>query len=156
MSSMRSDFRIEKVRRYVSVVVSGGGALEGDIFLQPSARYRSGPQAPEELLNEPEAFFPLATEGDQMTLVSKDHVTRVDYDGQPADTEDVGAIDVAVEVVLADGTTVEGDLRLEPRADRPRLLDFLNRQHERFLTIRSPNHVCLVNWRLIAQVRQRP
>lgn len=150
-----SEYRIEKVRRHVSVSLSGGGTLEGDIFLQPSARYRSGPQDPAELFNEPELFIPFAAEGDQLVLLAKDHLARVQFDDQDADTLVDGVMGVSVEIVLADGSHVDGELRLETRSDRSRLLDYLNGGHQRFLTLRSPTGVCLVNWRQIAQVRQR-
>ena len=170
-----SEYRIEKVRRRVSVALSGGGTLVGDIFLQPSARYRSGPQDPAELFNEPESFFPLATNGDELILIAKDHVKTVQFDDAEVDTFVDGVTDgrsdrrqavrsdsagvatgVVVEVVLRDGSHVDGELRLEMRSDRTRLLDFLNGGQQRFLTLRSPGRVCLVNWRQIAQVRQRP
>lgn len=169
-----SEYRIEKVRRRVSVAISGGGTLEGDIFLQPSARYRSGPQDPAELFNESESFVPLATDGDRLVLLAKDHVMTVQFDDLDADTfvdggtpggsdrrqtgrSDPGGIatGVSVEIVLSDGSLVDGELRLEMRSERTRLLDFLNGGHQRFLTLRSPARVCLVNWRQIAHVRQR-
>ncbi|MEP6494850.1 MAG: hypothetical protein ABJF01_19340 [bacterium] len=150
-----SEYRIEKVRLRVAVAVTGGGTLKGDVFLQPSARYRTGPQEPAELFNEPESFVPLAMPDDQMILLAKDHVLRVEFEPQSADTEIDGAVDVSVEIVLNDGSSVAGELRYDPRIDGPRLLDFLNRHHERFLTLRCSAGVCLVNWRQIAQVRQR-
>jgi hypothetical protein len=170
-----SEYRIEKVRRRVSVALSGGVELEGDIFLQPSARYRSGPQDPAELFNEPEAFIPLAIGADESVLLAKDHVTLVQYTDDEADTfidgSTAGGADrrqaarddsqgiatgMSVEVVLSDGSLVDGELRHEMRSDRSRLLDFLNGGHQRFLTLRSPAGVCLINWRQIAQMRQRP
>ena len=148
-----SEFRIEKVRRPVVVKLVGGTTLEGDIFLQPWARYRSGTQNPADLLNEPEPFFPLSSAGDDMVMVAKDRVTQVQFDDGSPEAEDGGAAEVAVDVVLADGTQISGDLRLEARSDRARLLDFLNGDHQRFLTIRTEAAVCLVNRAQIAQVR---
>jgi hypothetical protein len=62
---------------------------------------------------------------------------------------------VAVDLVLADGSVAGGELRLETRASRSRLLDFLNEDSQRFLALRSPSCVRLVNRRQIAQVRHR-
>ena len=148
-----SEYRIEKVRRRVVARLAGGATLEGDIFLQPWARYRTGPQDPAELLNEPEPFFPMSTAGDDMVMVAKDRVTQVQFEPDPANTETGGAADVAVDVVFADGSRVSGELRLEARTDRARLLDFLNGDHQRFLTLRTSAAVCLVNRAQIAQVR---
>lgn len=150
-----SEYRIEKVRRHVSVAVSGGGTLEGDIFLQPSARYRAGPQDPAELFNEPELFVPFVGEGDHLILLAKDRLIWVQFDDLDVDPPVDGAPDASVEVLLADGSKVDGELRLDTRSDRSRLLDFLNGGRQRFLTLRSPAGVCLVNWSQIAQVRER-
>jgi hypothetical protein len=150
-----SEYRIEKVRRRVAVSLVGGVVLEGDVFLQPTARYRMGPQDPAELFNEADPFLPLAMHGDHGVLIAKEHVTRVQFAVEEADTEIGEGSDEAVEIVFADGTRCSGRLRLETRADRARLLDFLNGGHQRFLTLRSSSLVCLVNRGQIAQVLDR-
>jgi hypothetical protein len=150
-----SEYRIEKVRRRVSVTLSGGSMLHGEIFLQPTARYRAGAQDPSELFNENEAFVPLATGGNDLVLLSKRNVSRVQYDADAADTDGRGGTDASVEVVFTDGTRLSGLLRLEARTDRSRLLDYLNADHQRFLTLRSSNRIWLVNREQIAQVLQR-
>ena len=150
-----SEYRIEKVRRRVSVTLSGGSMLHGEIFLQPTARYRAGAQEPSELFNENEAFVPLATGGEDLVLLAKRNVSRVQYDAEAADTDVRGGTDASVEVVFTDGTRLSGLLRLEARSDRSRLLDYLNADHQRFLTLRSSNRIWLVNREQIAQVLQR-
>lgn len=150
-----SEYRIEKVRRRVAVSLAGGVVLEGDVFLQPTARYRMGPQDPAELFNEADPFVPLATNTDHRVLVAKEHVTRVQFEADDADTDFGEGTDETVEVVFADGTRCSGQLRLETRSDRARLLDFLNGGHQRFLTLRSASVVCLVNRGQIAQVLDR-
>src|SRR5437763_222545 len=101
---MMSEYRIEKVRRRVSVAVMGGETLEGDIFLQPTARYRAGPQDPGELFNEADPFVPLATggEGGDLVLLAKEHITRVEFPADPADTDLGGVGEAAVDVGFAD------------------------------------------------------
>ncbi|HXT14886.1 MAG TPA: hypothetical protein VN706_04610 [Gemmatimonadaceae bacterium] len=157
MTSGPSEYRIEKVRRRVSLVMAGGERLHGDIFLQPTARYHSGPQEPLDLLNESDAFLPVDMDGRNLSLVAKDQIIRVQYEERAADTEMDGVALASVEIHCTDGSVVGGTIRLETRADRPRLLDFLNGggDHERFLRLRMPNGVCLVNRRQIAQVRHR-
>jgi hypothetical protein len=154
-----SDFRIEKIRRRVTVTLSGGRVIEGDVFLQPTLPYRGGPQEPAELFNEPDPFIPLATQGygttDEFVLLGKEQIARVQFEATAADTPLEGVEDAAVEVGFADGSSTSGKLLLETRADRPRLLDFLNDDQQRFLTLRSPQGVCLINRRLISQVRHR-
>jgi len=147
-----SEYRIEKVRRRVTVSLAGGRSLDGDIFLQPTARYRMGPQDPIELLNESDAFFPLATDDEQLVLLAKSHVTRVQFADDEADTPVGDVPDTAVVVLFADGTQITGQLRLETRSDRSRLLDFLNGTRQRFVTLRSASAVCLINCGQVAQV----
>jgi hypothetical protein len=150
-----SEYRIEKVRRHVSLALSGVGTLKGDIFLQPSARYRAGPQDPAELFNEPEAFIPFVTDADDLILLAKERVAWVQFDDEDSDTSPDGTPGTSVEVVLTDGSRLDGELRLDTRSDRSRLVDFMNGGHQRFLSLRSPAAICLVNWREIAQVRER-
>lgn len=150
-----SEFRIEKIRRRVTIDMAGGSSLQGDIFLQPTARYRPGAQHPAELFNEPDPFVPVATADAELVLVAKEQVLRVQFDRDAADTGQEGVEEAAVDVVFPDGSVASGELRLETRADRPRLLDFLNDDHQAFLTLRSPEGIILINRRRIAQVRQR-
>ncbi len=150
-----SEYRIEKVRRGVTVVLAGGAKLTGDVFLQPAARYHTGTQELDELFNEEEPFIPLATADNQLVILAKDQIATVQFSGAAADTPIGGMAGAAVDVVLADGAVCSGELRIETRASRSRLLDFLNEEHQRFLTLRSPDCICLVNRRHIAQVRPR-
>lgn len=150
-----SEYRIEKVRRTVTLVLAGGATLSGDVFLQSTARYRPGPQEPDELFNEEEPFVPLATADGQLVLLAKEHVVMVQFDAGAADTPIGGVAGAAVDLVFADGSVHSGELRMETRASRSRLLDFLNEEHQRFLTLKTPACMCLVNRRQIAQVRHR-
>lgn len=148
-----NELRIEKIRRRVTVALSGRVMLEGDVFLQPTARYRPGPQPPAEVFNEDAPFIPLMTESDELVLLAKDQIARVHFREQPSDKEIEGLGSSPVELVFTDGSTFAGDLRLEVTVTRPRLLDFLNEDHQRFLTLRHAGGICLANRRLIAQVK---
>jgi hypothetical protein len=150
-----SEFRIEKVRRRVMITMAGGGTLQGDVFLQPSARYREGPQSPAELFAEPEPFVPVATSGDHLVLIAKDQVYRIQFERDAADTELEGVEEATIDVTFPDGSMTSGQLRLETRADRPRLLDYLNDDQRQFLPLRSPHGIVLINRRQIVQIRQR-
>jgi hypothetical protein len=150
-----SEYRIEKLRRPVTIVLAGGATLAGDVFLQPSARYRAGPQDPSELFNEDDQFIPLAGGGDELVLVAKDQIRTVQFGVDAADTSPQGVAGVTVDVVFADGSACSGDLRMETRASRSRLLDFLNEDTQQFLTLWSSSSVYLVNRRQVAQVRPR-
>lgn len=148
-----NDYRIEKVRHSVLLTLTGGMTLTGDIFLQPTTRYRSGPQHPAELFNEPESFIPVAGIWGSL-LVAKDQIIRVEFEAPPADSPIEGGATATIDVTCTDGGVYGGTVRLDVRADRSRLLDFLNGVHEHFLMLESPNGICLVNRRHIVHVHQ--
>lgn len=150
-----SDYRIEKLRRPLRVTLRDGARLEGDVFLRQVSRYRSRPEEPADLLNDPEPYFALAVDG-RATLVAKGNVLWADtrFDGD--DEEDLTSLGVPVEVTLVDGTVCTGSIFLESRSDRPRLLDFLNAFHGRFLPVIDASRVVLVNTQTIAHVREVP
>ena len=58
-----------------------------------------------------------------------------------------------VEVITSDGSARSGDVFLEVRNDRPRLLDFLNQFDHRFLVLHGDTTLRLINRRLIERVR---
>jgi hypothetical protein len=150
-----NEYRIEKVRQHVRLVMVGGTTLDGEVFLQPTARYRIGPQNPEELFNDHDPVVPIDVGNGNFILVAKDHVRMVQFSESEADTEIGDSAEAIVDVLFADGGRFAGELRFQARSDRPRLLDFLNSDHQRFLTLRTAEGNCLVNRTQIAQIRER-
>ena len=156
---MTSDYRVEKVRRRLTLVLRSGDRLEGEVFLRPVSRYRSRPEEPADLLNDPEPYFALIRDG-EVLLVGKDSVARADTTYDAEDLENIessslgASLGVPVEVTLADGSLCAGSIFLESRSDRPRLLDFLNTYRERFLPVVAATHVVLLNTHTIAHVRE--
>jgi hypothetical protein len=148
-------FRVEKLRRAVRVVLTDGRRLDGDVFLAERTKSRAEPQEPVDLLNEDAPFFPFFLNEQEVLLVAKEQVTRVETaapDGEaPADMPD-GAM--AVEITLIDGSTISGFVPLEKRGEQTRLLDFLNGYLKRFIPVFWGEQVCLVNRFLIASVSQ--
>ncbi|HJQ21027.1 MAG TPA: hypothetical protein VJ867_11815 [Gemmatimonadaceae bacterium] len=148
-----SDYRIEKIRRHVSVVLTDGSRLEGDVFLRPISRYRSRPEEPLDLFNDGEPFFALQQNG-AATLIAKVNVSHATLPVPEEDDSNLAAVGVPVQVTLVDGTVCGGSIFLETRADRPRLLDFLNAYSSRFLPVVDVQQVLLVNKDVIAHVRE--
>ena len=148
-----SDYRIEKLKRPLSVVLTDGSRLEGDVFLRSVSRYRSRPEDPSDLLNDAEPFFALERNG-EVVLVSKSNVALAETPVEEEEEFDLGALGIAVEVTLNDGSVHAGSIFLETRSDRPRLLDFLNSYSSRFLPVVDARQVFLVNTRIIAHVRE--
>ena len=148
-----SEYRIEKIRRNLGVVLLEGGRLEGEVFLLPSSRYRSQPEDPGDLLNDAEPYFALMRNGEAV-LIAKANVAFAEMPVPTEEELDLATLGVPVEVTLTDGTVCTGSIFLETRSDRPRLLDFLNAYAPRFLPVVDAKHVLLVNTQTIAHVRE--
>lgn len=149
-----SEYKIEKLRRHLTLFLVDGTKLDGEVFLRPISRYRSRPEEPSDMLNDAEPFFALITDGEAV-LIAKSNVARAET---PVETnggeEDLASLGVPVEVTLTNGSTCSGSVFLETRYDRPRLLDFLNSYPGRFLPLVDARQVCLVNTHTIAHVRE--
>jgi hypothetical protein len=149
-----SEYRIEKLRRPLHVLLTDGNWLEGEIFLRPVSRHRSRPEEPVDLLNDVEPFFALVRDGETM-LVAKANVARAETHQQDEAELDIASLGIFVEVTMTDGSVCSGCIFLESRtADRPRLLDYLNSYRNRFLPVVDARQVFLVNTNTIAHVRE--
>lgn len=151
---MTEAYRIKKVRAAARMELEGAGTIDGLVFLQPSMPYRSGPQRLLELLNEPDPFFPFETSTGDFLLVAKDRVVRMDCDDLPDETGPEVGHTVRVMLHLHDDRVVTGALAVEVRAERPRLLDFLNAYDARFVALRTDEGSCYINRAYIAAVKQ--
>ena len=150
---MTTEYRIEKIRRPLTVMLRDGSRLEGDVFLRPMSRFRARPEDASEMLNDPEPFFALVRNGEAM-LVAKDNVSCAETSVAEDEELEIAALGVPVEVTLTDGSTRLGSIFLETRVDRPRLIDFLNAYAPRFLPVVDAQQVLLVNTKTIAHVRE--
>ena len=150
-----NSYRIEKVRCPVTVVFAGGGAVSGEIFLNPTSRFRAEPQEPAEFMNEDEEYFALASPEQPPLLVAKSNVESVEVPGEPYEGSDgVAPHAVDVELRLSSGAILAGAILIDTPPTRARLLDFLNSQRERFLRVDQPTRVILVNRRAVAHVHE--
>lgn len=147
-----SDFRIEKERLPVIVTTASGERLSGEMFIQGYARRRHGREEAIDVLNDAEPYFPLALPDRSMLLIAKHRVRDVEV---PTVTPNVGlgTRPATVEVVVAGGEAFLGEVRMEVPYERPRLLDFLNRVQQRFLTLHTADGIRLINSQLIERVR---
>src|SRR3954471_18615060 len=109
-----SEFRIEKVRQQLEIILTSGEKLNGTVFLEPLARTHAGPQSPRELLNDDATFFPFDVKGN-LVLLSKEHVKQVSY--RNSDTSAVAPTTVGVRVLLSDGSSVDGVVEVEAKSD---------------------------------------
>lgn len=150
-----SDYRIQKVRRPVEVTLANGRSLRGDVFCQPSRRFRRGPEEPLDLLNDAESFLPLAMSEGDVRLVQKAHIAVVTTE-LPPESDDMaatGVVGMRVEFTLIDGSSHVGSIFPELPADRQRLVDFLNDTPLNFVALFTTDNLRLVNRVHIAYVR---
>jgi hypothetical protein len=150
---MSEAYRVEKLRRRLTIVLTDGERLEGEVFLRPLSRFRSRPEEPADLLNDKEPFFAFNHDGSAM-LVAKSSVARVETSVAADEELELSSLGVAVEVTLTDGATCAGNIFLESRSERPRLLDFLNSFQGHFLPVVDAQQLLLVNTKTIAHVRE--
>ena len=150
-----SDFRIEKGRAAVVLTMAGAGTIQGEMFVQANSRHRAGPEHPEDILNDEEPFFPMVLDSGETLLIAKDQVLQAEMEDSTIQSliENGAVRPAAVELTLAGGNAYSGTLFLEVRADRPRLLDFLNKFEHRFFLLHSSNGVRLINRHFIEHVR---
>ena len=149
-----SDYRIEKVRHHVEVTLTSGVRLEGDIFLQAFARFRAGPELPLDVLNEADPFLPLVLASGELLLVQKAHIASVATALPEMDDQvDTGVVGMHVEITFVSGEKRSGSVFPELRADRPRLVDFLNHTPLRFIPVFEADHLLLVSTKHVAYAR---
>ena len=152
-----SEYRIEKVRHRVAVSLTNRRLLEGDIFLQPFARFRAGPEDPLDVLNDESPFLPLSLVSGELLLVQKSQITMVAV-ALPSGSVDpaMGTPSLHIECTLSDDTTLRGQVFPELRADRPRLVDFLNHTQTRFFPVFGSEQRLLVAHAHIVTARPVP
>src|SRR4051794_14529353 len=129
MTQTANDYRIEKSRCQVAVTTLDGERLVGDVFLQPYAHRRAGPEAPADLLNDDDPFFPLALVDGGTVLLAKERLREVEVpdDRTPQDADpyaEAGVRFAQVEITLFGNVVRAGSIRVELPYERPRLLDF--------------------------------
>ena len=150
-----NSYHVEKLRRAVNIVLIDGRRLDGEVFLFERSRLGATPEEPLDLLNDELPFFPLSCGKDQLILIAKDHVSRVE-----AEVHDIGGTGeladglMGVDISLRDGTAISGFVPLEKRGEQTRLLDYLNSYTKRFIPVFWGEQVCFVNRGLIASVSQ--
>jgi hypothetical protein len=153
MWTMINDFRIEKSRLPVVLVTLEGQRISGDLFVQSSTRNKLGHETAHDVLNAPEAFFPIATMKGRTLLLAKEHVrelfvAREDVD----DSEWEFSTPAEVDVMMQGGSRHTGTIFIQQSSGRQRVIDFLNRLTERFLALHKEEGVVLLNRARIAHV----
>jgi len=107
------------------------------------------------VFNDRDAFFPLELADGEVLLMCKARIIEVAGLPLADDSDEIRASAPMslLQITLAGGITHFGSMRLEVRADRPRLLDYLNDCEQTFLTLYTDQGVRLVNRTMIECVR---
>ena len=148
-------YRIAKERLDVTLTLIGGEVVEGRIFVPAPLLGHSGQLDPAAVFNDRDAFFPLELPDGEVHLMCKARIIEVAGLPLADDSDEIRASAPMslLQITLAGGITHFGSMRLEVRADRPRLLDYLNDCEQTFLTLYTDQGVRLVNRTMIECVR---
>jgi hypothetical protein len=150
-----NEYRIEKLRCPVTVVMAGGERISGDLFVQSMVPFRLGPEEPFDVFNGPDPFVPIAMADGEILIVAKTRVAEVEV-GEPSQLEEerlTGLRPTGIELTLAGLEPRTGFLHIAVRNERPRLLDYLNSLGQQFLALYTASGVRLINRALIERVR---
>lgn len=153
--TMLNDFRIEKSRLPVVLVTLDSKRVSGDLFVQNSTRNKLGHETALDVLNAPEPFFPIARMKGGTILLAKNHVRELFVAREDAEMPDweVGT-PAEVDIMMHGGARHVGTILVELASGQRRVIDFLNRLHDRFLAVYKDDGLVLVNRELIANVSQ--
>lgn len=150
---MINEFRIEKSRLPVVLMTREGQRITGDLFVQSTARNRLGHETAQDVLNSAEPFFPIATMRGRTLLLAKEQVRELFVAHEDCDPSDWAFGKPAeVDVVMQGGSRHVGTILVHEASGRRRVLDFLNRLDDRFLSLRREDGVVLLNRTQIAHV----
>ena len=142
------------MRHRVELTLASGVRLDGDMFLQACARVKAGPEEPLDVLNDSAPFLPLVLPSSELLLVQKAQIAVVATAlPQSDDPADAGVVGMHVEIVFVNGESRIGSVFPELRADRPRLVDFLNDTPLRFVPLFATDQLLLISTAHIAYAR---
>jgi hypothetical protein len=134
----------------------GGERLSLLLFVAESAQDHAGPERVSDLLCQGPAFLPARDPITGKTCFiarAAISVVRLARGAEPGDADELTIpTEHEVEIVLRDGTTVQGTLSYVLPAERSRLNDFLNEAPPFFRLFTSTAEVLLVNRGHVARV----
>lgn len=125
-----SQFRVEKRRADAEITLATGATVRGAFFLAASAASHAGPERVADLLNAEGGFFPFDTAGNDTgtVLVNRAHVVSVrllERTNEPSlDPGYAFAVERQVAMLLTNGMTLRGHVRIYRPQGRDRLSDY--------------------------------
>jgi hypothetical protein len=150
------DLALEVQPLDVRLLFADGRRTTARVFLHAASARRLGSQTLGERLNDHDlAFIPLELEG-RVELVRLGTIAAVQCDLPLPEIEALDAVDAfrePVEIELAGGEWLRGDLRYELPPGGCRVSDLLNAPDQRFLLLQHERGVSYVHRDAIARVR---
>lgn len=149
-------FAVPKDRQNVTVLLSPGTALAGEIFMESIAEGLSMHQKITSFIENSSAFFPIKlSPGGNTEFINKNKVQMFEVD-LPEDPETsyfahLLMQTIPVIVFLTHGSTVSGDLLAEVPQEKARLSDCLNLA-DKFLVVKSGKQMCYINKNALQKV----
>jgi hypothetical protein len=155
-----SEFRIEKRRAEAAVTLTTGTTVRGCFFLADSSASHSGPERVADLLNAETGFFPFELNvgsAPYTVLYNRLQVVLVALLEETIEAQlDPGysvATEREVRVLLSNGRTVEGRVRVYRPTGRDRLSDYA-RAPEVFRYVETADGTVIVNAGHIVELRE--
>ena len=138
--------KIEKKLREVTLWVHPEGMVIGSVFVRMQSSDSSAEEDPAEVLNAAEQFLVMRREPDgEIRFYNKNSIVRVEYEVEEQRVfPDITPLECTLRMM--DGSHIQGTIWKPLPPDRARLLDYLNRDTERFVKVDTPDgRVHLVN-----------
>ncbi|HEX7124041.1 MAG TPA: hypothetical protein VF178_16810 [Gemmatimonadaceae bacterium] len=147
-----SEYFIEKHRMPVTLLLTGGERVSGQVFTQASWRGMTDLEDAWEFMNGEDSFFPFGTAAGTR-LVAKAHVLALEtsIDNVSPARRELGT-PTSVRVTLAGGFEFSGQLWLEEVVARARVLDYLNHTRDPFIAVYQSKLAILLNRRHVVFV----
>jgi len=143
-------FSIPRVAVPASLLLTGGGRRDGQIYVMERAPQHAGPETPLDMLNRHEGFYPFrpTDDGGAVLLVTKARTVTLSVPRTTA-PEDPARLSAAkqarIELTLADGSRLSGWATLELPEHHSRMLDYLNASVDPFFAVTTEDQIHFVN-----------
>ncbi|MBM3223956.1 MAG: hypothetical protein FJZ47_09165 [Candidatus Tectomicrobia bacterium] len=139
-------YKIPKTLRHVTLWVHPEGRVTGALFLNFHTKNGAGVEDPYTVINEASEFLVLQrTDPEGLRFYNKRAIVRVEYEEEPLPHEE-GLSTLCCQLLMMDGSLIEGTVRHLLPPGRSRLYDYLNLHDARFVKLYlSDGGVCVVN-----------
>lgn len=155
-----SEFRVEKRRAEAVLTLTTGAAVRGSFFLAGSRASQGGPERVADLLNGETGFFPFELNADSApytVLYNRSQLVLVTLLDDTVEAQlDPGysvATERRVRILLSNGDSIEGNVRVYRPTGRDRLSDYA-RLPDPFRYVETPGATVIVNSAHIVELRE--